>query len=792
MIRAILGALLSHWLRQPLQLATLVLGLAMATGLWTGVQAINAEARASYKAASDTVSEATATLLRAPGRRISQAEFVALRRAGWQVDPVIEGRITLDGQRFLLRGLDLIGPGALAGGQDSGELEDLDRLFAHPDVAAGLTAPVPVTALKGLPRGELLADIPIAAQLLNRQIAFDHLALRPTQPHGQRPLARIAPDLVAQTPNLGNDQRLTDSFHLNLTAFGFLSFAVGLFIVHGAIGLAFEQRRPVLRSLRAIGAPARLLGWLLLAELSLIALVAGALGVAFGYLVAAALLPDVAATLRGLYGAEVGNALSLRPIWWATGLAMALIGAWVAGAGALWRVARMPLMASARPRAWAMASLRSFAVQALAGLVLWAIAVGMALWGTGLIAGFALLGAMLLGAALILPLVLAALMAGFARLAKRPMAQWFWADTRQQLPGLSLALMALLLALSANVGVGTMVSSFRLTFTGWLDQRLAADLYVTARSEAEAETLRSWLATRQDVTATLPIWSTETTWRGAPLELFTVTDHPIYRDNWPMLAETPDTWDRIGTNDGVLINEQMARRFGLKLEDMIDLGPAGQVAVAGVYSDYGNPNAQVLMATGRLLGAFPETARLRHGLAVNGGTTDLIGALQDQLELPRDAILEPSQIKAFSLGVFERTFTVTAALNVLTLSVAGFAILTSLLTLAAMRLPQLAPVWALGQTRAQLARLEGVRAVVLAALTFVLALPLGLLLAWALLAIVNVAAFGWRLPMFTFPMQWAGLFALSLLAALLAALWPALKLARLAPSALLRSFANER
>ena len=70
----------------------------------------------------------------------------------------------------------------------------------------------------------------------------------------------------------------------------------------------------------------------------------------------------------------------------------------------------------------------------------------------------------------------------------------------------------------------------------------------------------------------------------------------------------------------------------------------------------------------------------------------------------------------------------TGALNVLTLAVAGFAILMSLLTLAAMRLPQLAPVWALGMTRAALGRLELVRAALLAALTAVLALPLGL--AW--------------------------------------------------------------
>ena len=61
----------------------------------------------------------------------------------------------------------------------------------------------------------------------------------------------------------------------------------------------------------------------------------------------------------------------------------------------------------------------------------------------------------------------------------RQTASWFWADGRQQLSALSLALMALLLALSANIGVGAMVESFRTTFTAWLDKRLAAEIYVS-------------------------------------------------------------------------------------------------------------------------------------------------------------------------------------------------------------------------------------------------------------------------------------------------------------------------
>ena len=116
----------------------------------------------------------------------------------------------------------------------------------------------------------------------------------------------------------------------------------------------------------------------------------------------------------------------------------------------------------------------------------------------------------------------------------------------------------------------------------------------------------------------------------------------------------------------------------------------------------------------------------------------------------------------------------------------------SLLTLATMRVPQLAPAWAMGMTRARLGRLELIRAVLLAMLTALIALPLGLALAWALLAIVNVAAFGWKLPMFLFPLDYARLFGFALLAAAVAALWPAHRLSRTPPADLLKVFSNER
>jgi putative ABC transport system permease protein len=769
----------------------LLVGLSLATALWSGVQAINAEARASYARAADALAlDGLPRWAMADGSAVALATYADLRRAGLPVSPVIEG--PLPGTDLRLIGIDPLTLPAEARLLDpqtldlQGFVSAEGELLLNPDVAKLLPADLPPSrATPDLPQGIALADIAVADRLLG-QPGIAYLLLPPDA-------AEIAPPagMVTQRPTAGEDiARLTDSFHLNLTAFGLLAFAVGLFIVYSAIGLAFEQRRPMFRTLRALGLSAAALTGLLLAELLLLSLIAGGIGVGLGYLVAAALLPDVAATLRGLYGAEVAGTLALRPSWWLAGLGISAVGTLVAAGQSLWRLWHLPLLATAQPRAWAREAARGLRWQAAAGFALLALAFGLGLWGVGLWAGFGLLAALLLGAALLLPVFLYALTLAAGRMARGVLAQWFWADTRQQLPGLSLALMALMLALAANVGVGTMVGSFRQTFTGWLDQRLASELYLTARSTEEAAQMVDWLTPR--TTAILPIWSAETTISGQPAEVYGMTDHATYRDNWPMLLSRPDTWDRLAAGQAVLVNEQLYRRSGLSLGDLVDL-PGGALPVAGVYSDYGNPRPQIIVATDLLVARFPDIPRLRYGLRVDPAQSDALAQdLRDTFDLPEGAVLDNTRIKTMSLQVFERTFAVTGALNVLTLAVAGLAIFASLMTLSGMRVVQLAPVWALGLTKGRLAALDFARTLVLAVLTLVIALPLGLVLAWALLAVVNVAAFGWRLPMYLFPADWLVLAGFTLIAAALAALGPWRRLARMAPADLLKVFANGR
>jgi putative ABC transport system permease protein len=402
-----------------------------------------------------------------------------------------------------------------------------------------------------------------------------------------------------------------------------------------------------------------------------------------------------------------------------------------------------------------------------------------------------MLGALLIGGALALPFALSSVLRLFGAGARGPVAQWFWADTRQQLPSLSLALMALMLAMAANVGVSTMVSSFRLTFVGFLDQRLASELYVTATDADQGARIAD--VAGQYATALLPIVSAENVVAGQLAQIYGVIDHATYRDNWRFLNGKPNAWQAVARGQGALINEQLFRRADLSLGDMLPITPDLTLPIVGIYGDYGNPIGQVIVAKTVFDAAYPDAVALRFGLrAAREDIPALRAALQDRAGLAGNAIIDQAAIKALSLQVFERTFTVTSALNVLTLAVAGFAMLMSLLTLADMRLPMLAPVWALGMARKRLAALDLVRAIVLAALTGLLGLPLGLALAWALLAVVNVEAFGWRLPMYLFWLDYLRLGGLAMLAGTLAATWPAWRLSGMAPARLLGVFRHER
>ncbi len=668
----ILAVLLSHWRRHPMQLATLLIGLISATALWSGVQALNAQARDSYDRAAATFGGArTAVLVARNGATFPQKLFVDLRRDGWPVSPMLEGRIQIGGRSFRLLGIEPVTlpvevgnvPAIGKAGLQSfvappGEMlvaPEMLREIGLPEGASarasdGTSLP-PLRVQPQLVPGVLVVDIGIAQRLLKMPDQVSRLLIGKAKAR-HAPLEAIAGDALRLVePDAETDlERLTDSFHLNLTAFGLLSFVVGLFIVNSAVGLAFEQRLPMLRTLRACGVSERMLNAVLVLELVSLALVAGLIGLICGYLIAASLLPDVAASLRGLYGAQIPGQLTLKREWWIAGFLISVAGALLAAATSLLKAIRLPVLAAAQPQAWQQAQHRWLILQGALALTVFAAA-GFILWyGDSLVSGFAVLAGLLLGAALGLPSILEAVLSLGQRSAEGALAVWFWADSRQQLSGLSLALMALLLALAVNVGVGTMVETFSRTFISWLDGRLAADVYINASDAAQATAIKAWLRERPEVNVILPGGRAEAQLEGAPIEILGIADHATYRDHWPLLESAAYSWKRLLPGDAALVSEQLARRLKLGIGDSILIPVQGgnwKLEIVGIYADYGNPKGQVAVNIAAFTRRFPDVPLTRMGLRVwPAAIPALISDLQAEFGLDGRSMLDQATLKA--------------------------------------------------------------------------------------------------------------------------------------------------
>lgn len=814
-----LAALLSHWRKHPTSLAILLMGLSIATALWSGVQALNAQAKNSYNQAAAIFNQGnTQNIIAQKGGYFDQDLFIRLRRAGAKVSPIIEGRIYFHKKELKIIGVDPITTPKNASSElvhslkSAFDLIDKEGMaFISPETLQelgskagdrlktdrGIVLP-PLNPLSSVPPGAIITDIGIAQNTLARAEKLSRLIVDQKNNLDSEQVSTLTKNVLRLVAaDESNDlTRLTDSFHLNLTAFGMLAFVVGFFIVNASVGLAFEQRLPTLRTLRALGAPAYLLVAGMLIEIAALTLIAGLIGVTGGFFIAQELLPNVAASLEGLYGAQISRHLTLDKNWFFSAFAMAGGGALLANAAGLVKTLRLPVLNVAKPIAWREINHGYLRRQALLSLL--AIIIAMLTYSVGknLLSGFAFMACGLLGAAMLLPFILALTLFVGERQSQQPLLRWLFADGRQEIPGLSLALMALLLTLSANIGIGGMVTGFRETFLSWLDERLVAEIYYETATAEDALKIEAWAQNEQEIDAILPVWRAKALVENQPVELMGMTFHDTYIRHFPLLSSKENVWESLRSSDAILVSEQLARRLNVHIDDALNL-PTGdddwRVTIAGIFPDYGNPKGQIRIDHERLARHFPDASRTHYSLRVAPRSTASVMTKMKAIHGDKIVrIVDQEEVKNISIGIFEKTFMITGALNTLMLIVSAVALFTSLLTLSNLRLRQVAPVWAIGVSRQTLATIELTRILIFAAGVALVAIPLGVFITWGLVTIINVIAFGWRLPMHIYPMHWLMVFITSLLTAFFASLVPVIQLARSKPIDLLKGFVDAR
>ena len=146
-----------------------------------------------------------------------------------------------------------------------------------------------------------------------------------------------------------------------------------------------------------------------------------------------------------------------------------------------------------------------------------------------------------------------------------------------------------------------------------------------------------------------------------------------------------------------------------------------------------------------------------------------------------------ASLREASLEVFDRTFGVTSVLRLLAGAVAFVGVLSALLALQLERARELGVLRAIGLTPRQVRRLVLSETGLMGAIAGLIALPLGAGLAWILIEHINTRAFGWSLWLQLPASLLVQALGLAVLAALLAGLVPAWRMARISPARALRS-----
>jgi putative ABC transport system permease protein len=167
--------------------------------------------------------------------------------------------------------------------------------------------------------------------------------------------------------------------------------------------------------------------------------------------------------------------------------------------------------------------------------------------------------------------------------------------------------------------------------------------------------------------------------------------------------------------------------------------------------------------------------------------TELADAVRAVLGTDQQLVVRATgAIKTASMEVFERTFTITAVLRGLATVIAFVGILSALMALELERVKEVAVLRAQGLTPAQVWQLVQTQTGAMGLIAGLLAIPVGVALALVLILVINVRSFGWSMDVHVDLGLLLQTVVLAVVAALLAGVYPAYRMARISPADALR------
>lgn len=834
----------TYLLRHPWQLLLAVLGISIGVAVMVAVDLANASARKAFITSMNSLNgNATHQIIGGPGG-IDESVYVQLRvGAGFrEIAPIVAGNVRIAEQTVQLLGVDVFAErefrnfstaasarvdGSAADPNspvetirqflaDDGQVLMSGQFAAEFGLSLGDTFEIQVNGKPVLARvagfypqdqvvelqNLLVTDIAVAQEWLGMSGKLSRIDVKVLPDDGSiedQLRSRLPPgtELLSASDRVQTTADMSDAFMTNLFAMSLLAILVGLFLIYNSVSFAVLQRRDLIGILRALGVTRGQLFRLILIEALLIGVVGGLLGVMGGIWLGEKLLALVSQTISDHYFAVAVTDVAIG--------SMSVIKGFALGLGATIVAAAIPAMeaSSYQPRLALSRSVletrtgKWLSRFGLGGVLLMVFAAVLLLAsGKNLAVGLSALFLLILGFAFCIPVFV-----GFMSRALSPMAGRIAGTTgRLAIGGVSkslsrtgVAVVALSIAVAATIGVSVMVESFRLSVSAWLTTTLQSDIYVgVPRGSLDADLIvdlvstsgidsfstsrRSWLETDQGRTRLVALQMAPGSYAGTKIRG----------------GDSDAVWRQFETENSVLISDALAYRNDISRGDLIKLNTSvGTIdfPIAAVYQSYDSNNGAILMSRSTYDYFFDDPGIDSLGIYVaSGADVEMVMERLRAIGVGRQTLMINSnaRIREISLQIFDRTFVVTNVLYWLAVTVAVIGILGAMLALQLERAKEFGILRAIGMTPAQTGMLVSVQTGFIGLLSGIAAVPLGLVMAWVLINVINRRAFGWEIDFTMVPsvLAWAILLALG--ASIIAGIYPARLAATIKPALAMR------
>lgn len=839
-VRALWRVGWSYLRRHKSQSALMVLGIALGVAVVVSIDFANASAQRAFDLSAESVAgKATHQIVAGPGG-LDEGIYTRLRTAGIAapLTPIISDYVSspqMGNRPFQLLGVDpfsdapfqnyLEGSGGLPLNQLTGFFSQPGAVLISRDLAeryglspgshltldvggrrspalvVGLLIPADSLARQTLD-GLILTDIATAQELTGRLGRLDRIDV--ILPSGDSPQARAIRSLLPSDYRLvpsamrsGTVDQMTAAFRTNLTALSLLALVVGLFLIYNTMTFSVVQRRSLFGTLRCLGVTRKEIFAIVLGEALMVGVLGSTLGIFLGVWMGGSTVRAIIQTINDLYFATTVTATGVPAASLVKGALVGVLATLLTTIPPAWEASTVPPFTALASSELEGKARRGFVWISFGGVMMLIIGVGIFLIPAGsLWVGFSGTLAVILGFAMLTASGLALMMRMVAPVTGRLFGVVGRLAPRSVVNSLSrtaVAVAALMVAVAVSAGVGLMIASFRYTVIAWLSQTLQGDIYISAPG---------FTAARPGPPIDANVIQAVKRWPGVAevdLQRSTMVDSPVGQvqvsatDNAHIGAERlfvnrmgdpALVWSQM-EQGGVLVSEPLAYRLNLPrsggaIRLYTDVGEHS-FPVVGIYYDYSSNEGMLMMTMDVYHRYWHDNAvtaialRLAPGVNVESTTR----ALQEGLSRQQSLIIRANQtLRNDVLAVFDRTFAITGALQVLATIVAFIGVLSALMTLQLEKQREAGILRAIGLTARQLWGLVMLESGLMGAAAGLLAVPTGYALCLILVYIINRRSFGWTLQLALTPEPFLQAFGVALAAALLAGILPAYRFSR--------------